>query len=164
MVEYVYKQEEKKDEELKYSPKAIGLSNILLFGLGYLFLHTYKRFFIFYTIFVLLTLFLGTIGTIIAYLVVISDSFRLARKIKSGKKKMPKENKKLLVLIIIIIVFTLIVALLPDFPKYYFAYSEESCDTLYPVFGYLDLDAVANRMKCKNMVERGQTLFTFFNS
>ena len=69
---------------LKYSPKLIGGVNVLLYGSGYLFLHKYLRFFLFFVILLIANIFLGIIGVIISYILVIVDSTRLAKKIQKG--------------------------------------------------------------------------------
>jgi hypothetical protein len=150
-------------QQLKYSPKAIGAVNLLLYGSGYLFLHMYLRFFLFFAMLLIAGIFLGTIGTIICYIIVIVDSTRLAQKIQKGEKQLPPANIALTVIIVVVILgltaFTFM-------PKYLFAFSEGSCDVLYPTKFSLDLSSsmksFSENNDCKGKVMDGETLFTFW--
>lgn len=146
---------------LKYSPKLIGGVNVLLYGSGYLFLHKYLRFFLFFVILLIANIFLGIIGVIISYILVIVDSTRLAKKIQKGEIQLPSVNIPLTVIIIIVIVG---ITAFNYTPKYLLAFSEESCNVFYPMNLFSpDYRSATENFKCKNMVKEGKTLFTFFS-
>ncbi|MFC1648571.1 hypothetical protein ACFL1B_03855 [Nanoarchaeota archaeon] len=66
--------------------------------------------------------------------------------------------------IVLIVVALLILAAYIFIPKYLFAFSENSCDSLYSVNRVpFDYEALGENIHCKQMVKDGKTLFTFFS-
>ncbi len=153
----------KNNQQLRFSPKAIGGINFLLYGSGYLFLHRYLRFFAMLIILVISGILLGIIGVMISYILVVIDTTRLAKRIQKGDEKLGPGN---VVLAALILIFAGIIISFTLFPKYLFAFSESSCNIYYPAELSLDPfsfdDAIAQNNNCKNKVIKGETLFTFY--
>jgi len=138
---------------------------MLIYGLGYLFLHMYSRYFIFLIIGMTTYFFFGFLGILVSAMVVMYDCYRLANKIKDGQLQLPQKNTLLTIFITIMIITSTAYVILP---KYLYAFSESSCDFLYPIKYSFDLysnvQSISKNSMCKDKVIEGKTLFTFYKS
>jgi hypothetical protein len=104
---------------------------------------------------------LGLLGLIVGILAIFSGIYGL----KVIKKEEAASGKWKCISAIIIGTLGIILGF-TSLPKYIFAYSEASCDILYPTTPSLDLktslDSISENNKCKSKVKMGKTLFTFY--
>lgn len=150
-----------KISKLKYGPVKTAISNLLLYGLGYLLLHKYRRFFAFFFLLLAAVVIFGVLGMLVSYLIVIIDTFRLSKKINDGVIKLPEKNN---IMLAITMVFIIGITLFAFLPKHYFAFSVESCDLFYPM-QFSDyriiLESISANADCKRMVRERGSLFEF---
>jgi hypothetical protein len=122
----------------------------------------YGRFFIALLVLMLAKFFFGPVGMLVSYVLVIIDCAMLTRKIQDGKQIWPPKNVWLTVIILIVILGSLVLSFIP---KYMFAFSDDSCDVLYPQIFSFDLakslQSISENSQCKQMVHQGKTFFGF---
>lgn len=149
-------------ETLEWKPSVVAGSNLLLYGLGYVLLRRYWRFLVALVVLIVLGFFLGNLGVVCAYMLVIGDTVQLARKIQDGKDRF---HPRVAWLDVVIVFCAIGITLFSLTPKYLLAFSEESCDFFYRVELSLDVgstvDGMIENTDCKRKVLTGDTWFTF---